>query len=321
MFVSESVTNYVNFMSTTRSRWVAHYPVWVEALDKKEGDIGYLVCESELNGVIAAASYCDDGDILVVGVTDPSGIVVADEAEPADVYAAALQLATKMEEIAVQRSRSAILIKSSAVCAGGVRGLVIPVSLAFDEAGYSQVSRSFYVIEGVERTAVLAGVSSRVRSQISSASRIFLGRCVESEKDVAAVVQMYAAHSGQRGSRCPFTVDSLTHLSAPGIDLASARLYCPEEDTSRMLGFSISVHDTISAEVFTWGSLDRAATAAHLTKFIIADTIQHLAGQGYGVIEYGCRLDGPEHAGLTEFYRCMGGRAVPGVWMHKEIAS
>ena len=260
-------------------------------------------------------------DILVVGVTDPSGIVVADEAEPADVYAAALQLATKMEEIAVQRSRSATLIKSSAVCAGGVRGLVIPVSLAFDEAGYSQVSRNFYVNEGVERTAVLSGVSSRVRSQISSARRTFLGRCVESEKDVAAVVQMYAAHSGQRGSRYPFTVDSLTHLSAPGIELVSARLSCSKEDTSRMLGFSISVHDTISAEVFNWGSLDRAATAAHLTKFIIADTIQHLAGRGYEVIEYGCRLDGPEHAGLSEFYRCVGGRAVPGVWMHKEIAS
>ena len=109
-------------MSTTRSRWVAHYPVWVEALDKKEGDIGYLVCESELNGVIAAASYCDDGDILVVGVTDPSGIVVANEAEPVDVYAAALQLATKMEQIAVQRYRRVILVTSSAVCADGVRG-------------------------------------------------------------------------------------------------------------------------------------------------------------------------------------------------------
>ena len=48
-------------------------------------------------------SVCDDGDILVVGVTDPSGIVVANEAEPVDVYAAALQLATKMEQIAVQR--------------------------------------------------------------------------------------------------------------------------------------------------------------------------------------------------------------------------
>ena len=89
-----------------------------------------------------------------------------------------------------------------------------------------------------------------------------------------------------------------------------------------MLGFSISVHDTISTEAFTWGSLDRAATAAtaaHFTKFIIADTIQDLAGQGYGVIKYGCRLDGPEHAGLTEFYRRMGGRAVPSVWIHKEV--
>lgn len=92
-----------------------------------------------------------------------------------------------------------------------------------------------------------------------------------------------------------------------------------------MLGFSISVHDTISTEASTWGSLDRAATAAtaataaHLTKFIIADTIQDLAGQGYGVIKYGCRLDGPEHAGLTEFYRCMGGRVVPSAWIHKEV--
>ena len=34
-----------------------------------------------------------------------------------------------------------------------------------------------------------------------------------------------------------------------------------------------------------------------------------------------CRLDGPEHAGLTESYRRMDGRAVPGVWMHKEMAS
>ena len=135
------------------------------------------------------------------------------------------------------------------------------------------------------------------------------------------VVQMYAAHSGQRGSRCPFMVDSPTRLSAPGIDLASARLYCSKEDTSRMLGFSISVHDTVSAEVFNWGSLDQAATAAHLTKLIIADTIQDFAGQGYGEIKYGCRFDGPEHAGLTESYRCMGGRAVPGVWMHKEIAA
>ena len=67
-------------------------------------------------------SVCDDGDILVVGVTDPSGIVVADEAEPVDVYAAALQLATKMEEIAVQRYRRVIPVTSSAVCADGVQG-------------------------------------------------------------------------------------------------------------------------------------------------------------------------------------------------------
>ena len=32
-----------------------------------------------------------------------------------------------------------------------------------------------------------------------------------------------------------------------------------------------------------------------------------------------CRLDGPENAGLTEFYRCMGGRVVPSVWIHKEV--
>jgi len=147
-------------------------------------------------------------------------------------------------------------------------------------------------------------------------------RCVAPEKDVATVIQIHAAHNGQRGSHCPFTVDSLTRPSAPGIDLTFTRLYCPKEDTSRMLGFSISVHDTISTEASTWGSLDRAATAAtaaHLTKFIIADTIQDLAGQGYGVIKYGCRLDGPEHAGLTEFYRCMGGRVVPSVWIHKEV--
>ena len=67
-------------------------------------------------------SVCDDGDIRVVGVTDPSGIVVANEAEPVDVYAAALQLATKMEQIAVQRYRRVILVTSSAVCADGVRG-------------------------------------------------------------------------------------------------------------------------------------------------------------------------------------------------------
>lgn len=152
-----------------------------------------------------------------------------------------------------------------------------------------------------------------------------MDRCVAPEKDVATVIQIHAAHNGQRGSHCPFTVDSLTRPSAPGIDLTFTRLYCPKEDTSRMLGFSISVHDTISTEASTWGSLDRAATAAtaataaHLTKFIIADTIQDLAGQGYGVIKYGCRLDGPEHAGLTEFYRCMGGRVVPSAWIHKEV--
>lgn len=151
-----------------------------------------------------------------------------------------------------------------------------------------------------------------------------MDRCVDPEKDVATVIQIHAAHNGQRGSHCPFTVDSLTRPSAPGIDLTFTRLYCSKEDTSRMLGFSISVHDTISTEAFTWGSLDRAATAAtaaHLTKFIIADTIQDLASQGYGAIEYGYRFDSPEHAELTDFYRCMGGRAVPGVWMHKEIAS
>jgi len=64
----------------------------------------------------------DEGDILVVGVTAPSGIVVANEAEPVDVYAAALQLATKMEQIAVQWYRRVILVTSSAVCADGVRG-------------------------------------------------------------------------------------------------------------------------------------------------------------------------------------------------------
>ena len=319
MFVSESATSFANFVSTTQSRWVTHNPFWVEALDGSEGEIGYLVCESDLDGVIAAASYCDDGNSLVVGMTDPSGVVVADDAEPSDAFAAALQIATRLEEIAAQKSRRTILIKSSAVCAGGVRGIVAPISLAFDEAGYDQVSRSFYAIAGVEQAEVLNGVSSRVRTQISSAQRTFVGRSVETENDVAAVVQMYVAHSGQRGGHCPFTVDSLTRLSAPGLNLVSARLYTSTEDTSKLLGFSISVHDQISAEVFTWGSLDQAATAAHLTKFIVADTIQELAGRGYKVIEYGCRFDGPKYGGLTEFYRRMGGREIPGVWMHKEI--
>lgn len=319
MILSSSADRYAAFVQTALGRWVTHHPSWVENVDSAEGEIGYLVCESESDEVLAAASYCDDGDILVVGVSDPSGIVVADNAEPPTVYSAALRLATGLEAVAAQRSRRAVLVKSSAVCARGVRGLVAPVSLAFDEAGFEQVRRSFYAVEPADPAGALAGVSSRVRTQISSARRVFIGRDADSERDLASVVRMYAEHSAQRGGHCPFTVESLVRLSAPELNLTSARVYSPVEDTSRLLGFSISVHEHASAEIFTWGSLDQAATKAHLTKFIVADTLQALAGRGYQVIEYGCRFDGPEYGGLTEFYRRMGGREIPGVWMYKEI--
>jgi len=139
--------------------------------------------------------------------------------------------------------------------------------------------------------------------------------------DVATVVHVYATHSEQRGSRHPFTGDSLARLSTSGIDPTSARLYCSKEDTSRMPDFSISMHDATSPEVFTWGSLDQATKTAHLTKCINSATIQDFTVQGYGVIERGYRFVGPEHAGPTKFYRCMDGRAVPDVWIHKEVVS
>jgi len=88
-----------------------------------------------------------------------------------------------------------------------------------------------------------------------------------------------------------------------------------------MLDFSISMNDATSPEVFTWGSLDQATTTAHLTKFINSATIQDFTVQGYGVIEHEYRFVGPEHAGPTKFYRCMDGRAVPDVWIHKEVVS
>ena len=139
--------------------------------------------------------------------------------------------------------------------------------------------------------------------------------------DVATVVHVYATHSEQQCSRHPFTGDSLARLSTPEIDPTSAQIYCSKEDTSRMLDFSISMNDATSPEVFTWGSLDQATTTAHLTKFINSATIQDFTVQGYGVIEHEYRLVGPEHAGPTKFYRCMDGRAVPDVWIHKEVVS
>ena len=88
-----------------------------------------------------------------------------------------------------------------------------------------------------------------------------------------------------------------------------------------MLDFSISMNDATSPEVFTWGSLDQATTTAHLTKFINSATIQDFTVQGYGAIEHEYRFVDPEHAGPTKFYRCMDGRAVPDVWIHKEVVS
>ena len=88
-----------------------------------------------------------------------------------------------------------------------------------------------------------------------------------------------------------------------------------------MLDFSISMNDATSPEVFTWGSLDQATTTAHLTKFINSATIQDFTVQGYGVIDHEYRFVDPEHAGPTKFYRCMDGRAVPDVWIHKEVVS
>ena len=139
--------------------------------------------------------------------------------------------------------------------------------------------------------------------------------------DVATVAHMYAAHNEQQCSRHPFTGDSLVLLSTPGIDPTSAQIYCSKEDTSRMLDFSISMNDATSPEMFTWGSLDQATTTAHLTKFINSATIQDFTVQGYGVIEHEYRFVGPEHAGPTKFYRCMDGRSVPDVWIHKEVVS
>ena len=139
--------------------------------------------------------------------------------------------------------------------------------------------------------------------------------------DAATAAHMYAAHSERRGSRHPFTGDSLVLLSTPGIDPTSAQIYCSKEDTSRMLDFSISMNDATSPEVFTWGSLDQATTTAHLTQFINSATIQDFTVQGYGVIEHEYRFVGPEHAGPTKFYRCMDGRSVPDVWIHKEVVS
>lgn len=291
---------------------------WLSSVDSLVGGTGYLTAVDDLLGPVASVAYCDDGNMLVVGVSDPSGVVLADHASYPLLYEACRRLGTELTYLADDLGRRGVLIKTSAMVRGGVRGINAAQAIAFDEVGFEQVQRSFYV---ASPDTYPMNVSSRTKTQINAAARKFQGADVLGDREWEMLLELYLSHSDAKGTTVAFNMDNVKELTRRKDSLISGRLYFPRGSESHAVGYSICIGDPngIAAEIFTWGSLDSMAIKGHVTKLIVSDSIEALFRRGYRLVEYGCRFDGPRYGGLTEFYRRLGGREVPGVWIFKGL--
>ena len=316
--ISTDLASYEIVVGKSSNRWVTSSREWIDLVDSFNGQVECATVDSDLNGPVAAASYVDDGNLIVSGIVDPAGVFYADDAEPADVYNASIVLAEHLRQVAARRDRAGVLIKLSATTISGFRGIDTALALAFDESGYSQSRRSFFGVRPVPEFDCLSGMSERFRTQVSAAGRLFRGKAATSADDLRSVLELYSEHANAKRTQMPFEADSFITLCRGEAPIMSARLYSIE-GSADAIGYSISLHEGRGAELFSWGSVSPEATSKHLTKYIVADTVRDLATQGYSAIEYGCRFDGPVYGGLTEFYRRLGGEETAGVWMFKEI--
>lgn len=323
MTISILPDEYGYLYEAADTRWITSSPDWIAALDSMVGQVHYIVVNDPLDGPLAGVSATDDGQFLVVGANDPSGILFNPNLTPPGVYRTAKYIGEELLRLARTKKLKGVLIKQSATTTRGPRRLDSSIVFAFDDLGFNQVSRSFYALINKGATS-FDGLSARVATQIRSARRVFGSTPASSVSDWEVIVDLYSNHASARGRRCPFTPGNIVGLTRQSEtkenEVLAGRYYYRLENPAKPIGFSISCLGGSAAEVYTWGSLDWEATSQHLTKFIVYDTVSDLFTQGFEFVEYGCRFDSAEFAGLTEFYRRLGGVEVPAHWLYKELA-
>ncbi|CAM3353020.1 hypothetical protein [Stackebrandtia soli] len=304
------------FIEATPSRWFTHDRHWCERVDGREvEDDGFaLVTDGAIRALVPVTAM---GNVVVSGRNEPSGPLLAADVDAAEREHLWASIDAELTAIATRRGASAIGLKFPVLTASGHRGPDDPDVGVLTGCGYQLDRRLFYCIDLNHPLSTLwAGVSSRTRSQLRAADRA----CELAPVGVAelpAYLDVYRRHAEAKDSPVPVTLDDMRHLLGDESGVSTLALLGREDGEAT--GFALSLGVGASATVFAWGRAPDPKPS-QLSKLLVWRSLELLREKGIRWVEYGGAILGETpYAGLTEFYRRLGGDTLPSAWLYRRV--
>lgn len=289
--------------------WFAHERAW---LTQAGGETGALVLDGA-GDALALVPYGPAGPAVVSGLNEPSGPLLRPGLRGDDRRTVWRQVDEVLRGSGAERA----VLKFPVVDGSGPRLADPEDGRALRALGYQVVPRDFHVLDlRVEEERLWQGVSARVRTQIRRAERdCTVGPAGPAE--FGQLMDAYRQHAAVKGTPPVLTVEGLTALHAdPGPPELIALIGRHE---GRPAGFALCLGRGRGASLVAWGSVP-GAQRSQLSKLLAWRSLTTARDRGFGWIEYGGSVtDVPRLAGLTEFYRRLGGQVLTSVWAHRRL--
>jgi hypothetical protein len=133
---------------------------------------------------------------------------------------------------------------------------------------------------------------------------------VESAADLTALYHIYHRHAAGKGTQV-LPRDHLEQVAEAGTARVVTLLAW---SAGTPVGFAIALCRGVAATLFAWGC-DPDLRRGQVSKFLVWRSLMHLRATGFTIVEYGGAMPQTSaFAGLTEFYRRLGGEVLTAHW-------
>jgi hypothetical protein len=300
--------------------WFSHNRDWCALVDADQDktagtvtDASFVVTRrggpagSGLAALVPCAASARAGGSVVSGLIEPSGPMLSDGLSPDERAAVWGLIDRQLSTVARDRDATSIVLRFPVLVSSGPRAYDDIDRAALGELGYRLRTRRFYYIDLTRTEAALwQGVSSRMRTQIRAAMRSCQVIEATGEAELARLCELFREQSAAKGTTTMMTPGLISRLARGDSGLVVRPLLATGE--AGPAAFALSFGIGRCASLFAWGST-AAALPTQLPKLIVWQALLDLKARGMHWAEYGGAItDMSIYAGLTEFYRRIGGQ-------------
>jgi len=300
--------------------WFTHYQTWYVGVDKifDASDHTFALHDGgRLDALVPCALIAGRRRILVSGLNEPAGPLLAARQDPVERSATWRRIDEHLSRLGSELGATTAVFKFPVLGRSGPRPPSKVDHTVLRDLGYTVQPRLFYCMNLTRDEADLwIRVSPRVRTQIRAAARRCEIREACDHRDLAALCDVYQRHAAVKGGAALLTMPAIEELLAAGRPIVLLPLLATYDgDTPG--GFALCIGLGAAATVFAWGGTAESHPL-QIPKLLVWRALLMLKERGFSFAEYGGSASGtPQHAGLAEFYRRLGGYVLPTAWAYR----